>query len=260
MCSLRHRACREMRQEQCNEVSSACWYQCGGGGWIPRYGSCGPGLKYLWGCAEGWVWPPAAALGQRGGGGVGARNFEFMHRVAKWLSDISANIGWTFPGPRSRLLFRLSSPCTLEIIQGGFCKGFLRVIEFLLLQKSMKSCTVWKRRGKIQQSHRVLYSQTQTLDLPQQETALFFHYLTTYSGPEERLVRERTATVVFQTSVLCTEERFQSCCEIVRLGSSGSTPWWPKTKQTKNSQTQISSTWAMPQCGFVEMDLQGRNK
>lgn len=222
----------------------------------PCYGSCEPGLKCLWGCAEGQVWALASAPGQPEDG-VGARSFEFMHHVAKWLSDISANIGWTSPGPRSRLVFRLSSPCPLEIIQCGFCKGFLRLIEFLLLQKSMKSCTVWKRRGKIQQSHHVLISQTQPLDLPQHETVLFFII---WPPIERWLVRERTAMVVFQTSVLCTEERFQSCCEIVQLCSSGSTPWWPKTKQTKNSQTQASSTWVVPRCGFVQTDRQGINK
>lgn len=163
-----------------------------------------------------------------------------MHRVAKWLSAISANIGWTFPGPRSRLVFRLSSPCTLEIIQCGFCKGFLRVIEFLLVQKSMKSCTFKKKKkGKIQ------CSDFANPNAPSATTwnCSFFHYLTTYRAPKERLVRKRTAMVVFPTSVLCTEERFQSYCEIVQLCSSRSTP----DDQKQNKQKTLKHKLVPPE-------------
>lgn len=208
-----------------------------------RYGSCEPGLKYLWGCAEGRGWPLASAPGQPEDG-VGARSFEFMHRVAKWLSAISANIGWTFPGPRSRLVFRLSSPCTLEIIQCGFCKGFLRVIEFLLVQKSMKSCTFKKKKKKGKNPVFWFCKPKRSIC---HNMKLFFFSLSDHLQSSKGAISQET-----NCHGCVPDQCLVYRGEISKLLWNSSTlfqpfhPRWPKTKQTKNSQTQISSTWAVP--------------
>lgn len=124
----------------------------------------------------------------------------------------------------------------------GFVKVSSGAIEFLLLlQRSTKSCTVWERRGKDPTKPPRSDSANPNAGSAARRNPSSFRDLTTYGAPKKRLVRAGTAAVASQTSVWRTEERFQSCCEIVRLWSSGSTRRGPETEQT-NSPTQMSST------------------
>lgn len=98
--------------------------------------------------------------------------FQFTHRVAK-VTQRYFSKHWSKAS-------RAEEPAPFQIVITVYlgdhpvwvCEGFLRVIGFLLLQKSTTSCTVWG--GEIRQSHRVLISQTQTFDMPQRETVVFF--------------------------------------------------------------------------------------